>query len=69
MSKRPLDTVNRNALWQCLEIAGYPPKFVSILKQLHEGIESTVICDTEVAEPFLVTTGDESRMCAHAIFV
>ena len=34
---KAFDTVSRDGLWKILERLGWPPKFLTILRQLHEG--------------------------------
>ena len=34
---KPFDTVSRDGLWKILARLGCPPKFLTILRQLHEG--------------------------------
>ena len=40
---KAFDSVNREAPWACLARLGCPPKFVSITRQLHEGMKGCVL--------------------------
>ncbi len=51
------DSVNREAMWACLARLGCPPKFVSITRQLHEGMKGCVLSDGDQSGPFNITTG------------
>ena len=39
---KAFETENREALWACLTRLRCPPKFVSITRQLHEGMKGCV---------------------------
>ena len=54
---KAFDSVNREALWACLAWLGCPPKFVSITKQLHEGMTGCVLYDGEQYGSFNINTG------------
>ena len=51
------DTINREVLWQLLELYGCPAKFVSILRQYHEGMETRVAVGGGESAPFKVKVG------------
>ena len=54
---KAFDSVNREALWACLARLGGPPKFVSITRQLHEGMKGCVLYDGDQSGPFNINTG------------
>ena len=51
---KAFDTINREVLWQLLECYGCPAKFVSVLRQYHEGMEARVAVGREESAPFEV---------------
>ena len=54
---KTFDSVNREATWTCLARLGCPPKFVSITRQLHEGMKGCVLNDGDQSGPFNINTG------------
>ena len=54
---KAFDSVNREALWACLARLGCPPKFVSITRQLHEGMKGCVLYDGDQSGSFNINTG------------
>ena len=54
---KAFDTVNRELLWQILERFGTPPKFLTVLKKLHEGMLATVLAYGERSDPFTINVG------------
>ena len=54
---KAFDSVNRDALWKVLQKMGCPPKFVSLVKQLHEGMTAEIVSEGEKSETFHVQTG------------
>ena len=59
-SKSAFDSVDRQALWQCLALKGVPFKFLSLLKALYTNTRGRVrLCghqaksDTDADSPFL----------------
>ena len=54
---KAFDSVNREALWACLARLGYPPKFVSITRQLPEGMKGCVLYDGDQSGSFNINTG------------
>ena len=54
---KAFDSVNREALWACLARLGCPPKFVSITRQLHEGMKGRVLYDGDQSGSFNINTG------------
>ena len=55
--QKAFDTVNRELLWIVLEKFGTPPKFLTILKKLHDGMTATVLASGERSEPFNIEVG------------
>ena len=51
------DTVNRDMLWELLSKYGCPAKFISILRQFHEGMEAQVVMGADKSASFPVTMG------------
>ena len=39
------DSVNREAMWKILTKLGCPPKFVNLVRHLHEGMNAEVISE------------------------
>ena len=54
---KAFDTVSRLGLWSILSNLGCPPKFVSMVRYLHDGMTSRVIENGDVSDPFPVTNG------------
>ena len=54
---KAFDTVSRPGLWAILSRLGCPPKFVSMIRALHEGMMARVTENGKVSEPFPVTNG------------
>ena len=48
--KKAYDSVPRDALWQVLEKCGVPPKMLTIVKQLHEGMQAEVRIGSELSD-------------------
>ena len=64
------DTVSRNGLWKIMFKFGCPAKFISIVRQLHDGMMARVQDNGEASEAFPVTNGiKQGRMCpcSHSI--
>ena len=55
--KKAYDSVPRDALWQVLEKCGVPPKMLTIVKQLHEGMQAEVRIGSELSDSFEVKNG------------
>ena len=51
------DSVSREGLWSVLERFGVPPKMLSAVKQLHEGMQATVEVEGQQREPFPLESG------------
>ena len=54
---KTFDSVNREAMWECLARLGCPPKCVNITWQLHEGMKGCVLYDGEQSGSFNINTG------------
>ena len=51
------DTVSRKGLWLIMERLGCPPKFLSMVVQLHEDQQCLVRLNSELSEPFPIANG------------
>ena len=54
---KAFDTVSREGLWRIMAKYGCPPKFISIIRLLHDGMMARVQDDGNSSEPFLVSNG------------
>ena len=54
---KAFDTVSRQGLWKIMAKFGCPPKFVSVVRQLHDGMLARVQENGEFSESFEVTNG------------
>ena len=54
---KAFDTVNREGLWRLLKKFGCPKKFISIIRQFHEGMSGRIVIDGATSEPFNITNG------------
>ena len=54
---KAFDTVSRKGLWQILEHLGCPPKFLSMVIQLHEDQPGQVRNSNDLSEPFPILNG------------
>ncbi len=54
---KAFDTINRELLWKNLFKLGVPPKFLSILQQLHDGMQARVLMGELQSESFEVNVG------------
>ena len=54
---KAFDTVNRFLLWEALRRFGCPPKFLTIIRDLHEGAMARIVSQGERSEPFDVNAG------------
>jgi hypothetical protein len=54
---KAFDTVNRQMLWKLLDKFGCPPKFLTILRQFHEGMNAQVLVGGEASPSFPVSVG------------
>ena len=66
---KAFDSVNQEAMWTILTKLGCPPKFVNLVRHLHEGMNADVISDNEKSESFVVQTGiKQSCVLAPTLF-
>ena len=54
---KAFDTVCREGLWEIMAKFGCPAKFISLVRQFHDGMQASVQDDGEHSEPFPVTNG------------
>ena len=54
---KAFDTVNREMLWTVLSKFGCPPKFMTIMKAFHDGMQARVSAGGILSDPFQVTVG------------
>ena len=54
---KAFDTVSRKGLWRIMAKYGCPPKFITIVRLLHDGMMARVQDDGNASEPFLVSNG------------
>ena len=54
---KAFDTVSRKGLWQILQKLGCPPKFLSMIVQLHEEQKGQVRLNGDFSEPFSISNG------------
>ena len=54
---KAFDTVSREGLWRIMAKYGCPPKFITIVRLLHDGMMARVQDDGNSSEPFLVSNG------------
>ena len=54
---KALDTVSREGLWKIMAKFGCPDRFISIIRQFHDGMKICLIDNGKVSKPFSVTNG------------
>ena len=54
---KAFDTVSKKGLWQILQKLGCPPKFLSMIIQLHEEHKGQVRLNGDFSEPFSISYG------------
>ena len=54
---KAFDTVSRDGLWKIMAKFGCPPRFIAMVRQFHDDMQSRVQNDGEFSEPFEVTNG------------
>ena len=54
---KAFDTVSRDGLWEILALLGCPPKFLNILRQLHEGQQGQVKTNASLSGSFPISNG------------
>ena len=54
---KAFDTVSREGLWQIMSKFGCPDKFITIVRQFHDGMLARVLDNGDSSEAFPVTNG------------
>ena len=54
---KAFDTVSRDGLWRIMGKYGCPSKFISIVRQFHDGMEARVLENGDASDAFPVTNG------------
>ena len=54
---KAFDTVSREGLWKIMAKYGCPPKFISMVRQFHDGMQARVQDSNTFSEPFSVSNG------------
>ena len=54
---KAFDTVSRDGLWKIMAKFGCPPRFIAMVRQFHDNMQTRVQNDGEYSEPFPVTNG------------
>jgi hypothetical protein len=54
---KAFDTVNRTGLWLIMEKFGCPPRFITMVRQFHDGMQAHILDDGNQSSPFQVTNG------------
>jgi len=54
---KAFDTVCRDGLWKIMAKYGCPDKFITMVRQLHDGMLARVLHDGDLSESFAVTNG------------
>ena len=54
---KAFDTVSRKGLWLIMERLGFPPKFLSMVIQLHKDQHGQVRLNSDLSEPFSIANG------------
>ena len=54
---KAFDSVHGEGLWKVLKKIGCPPKFINIIRSLHDGMLGCVLDNGEMSAPFNVTHG------------
>ena len=54
---KAFDTVSRNGLWSIMSKFGCPDRFITMVRQFHDGMQAQVLDNGELSTPFPVTNG------------
>ena len=54
---KAFDTVNREGVWKIVEKFGCPEKFITMVRQFHDGMKAHVLDNGDTSAPFSVTNG------------
>ena len=66
---KAFDTVNRELLWRVLQKFGVPAKYLSVLRQFHDGMQARVRAGGLTSDPFPVAVGvKQGCVLAPALF-
>ena len=55
--KKAFDSVDREVIWRLMHHYGFPPKYITLIKELYEDATCQVIHDGKLTERFSVQTG------------
>ena len=55
--QKAFDSLDREVLWQLMRHYGIPEKYISIIKNTYTGMQSKIIHEGQLTEPFEITTG------------
>ena len=55
--QKAFDSLDREVLWQLIRHYGIPDKFISIIKNTYSEMQSKIIHEGKLTEPFEITTG------------
>ena len=68
--QKAFDSIDRETIWKLMQHYGFPPKFITIIKQLYENATCQVIHEGNLTEPFFVQTGvRQGRLLSPTIFL
>ena len=51
------DTVSRDGLWKIMAKFGCPPRYIAMVWQFHDGMQTRIQNDGEYSKPFQVANG------------
>ena len=54
---KAFDIVSRNGLWSIMSKFGCPDRFITLVRQFHDGMQTQVLDNGESSTPFPVTNG------------
>ena len=54
---KAFDTLNREGLWKIMKKFGCPAKFITIVRQFHDGMKAHVLDNGDTSAPFSITNG------------
>ena len=54
---KAFDIVSRDGLWKKMTQFGFPPRYIVMVRQFHDGMQARVQNDGEYSEPFALTNG------------
>ena len=62
--RKAFDTVNHDLLWKVLEKFACPPKYLTMIRQFHDGMTAIALINGEASTPFDITVGVKQG-CVH----